>query len=143
MARAKNASPFWAPDLETLDRAGLERLQLARLRRTLVRARRSPHYRRVFRAAGFQPKDLGSLADLARLPFTVKDDLRSDENYPYGLLTVGRDRLVRLHSSSGTTGRPTAVFHTRRDLAAWTDLVARSLWMIGMRPGDVFQNMMG
>ena len=143
MARVKNSSPFWAPDLETIDRPSLELLQLARLRWTLGRARRSPHYRRVFRAAGFDPKDLASLADLARLPFTVKDDLRSDENYPYGLLTVGRDRLVRLHSSSGTTGRPTAVFHTRRDLAAWTDLVARSLWMIGMRPGDVFQNMMG
>jgi phenylacetate-CoA ligase len=143
MAHAGHTADFWAPELETLARADLERLQLARLRATLTRARRSPHYRRAFRRAGFDPKSLCSLADLVRLPFTVKDDLRSDENYPYGFLTVGRDKLVRLHSSSGTTGRPTAVFHTRRDLAAWTDLVARSLWMIGMRPGDVFQNMMG
>lgn len=143
MARADRTRPCWSPELETLDRAGLERLQLARLKKTLTRAARSPHYRRVFRAAGFDPKGFASLADLPRLPFTVKDDLRSDENFPYGLLTVGRDRLVRLHSSSGTTGRPTAVFHTRRDLAAWTDLIARSLWMIGLRPGDVFQNMMG
>ena len=143
MARADRTRPYWAPELETLDRAGLERLQVARLQKTLARARRSPHYRRVFRAAGFDPKSVASLADLPRIPFTVKDDLRSDENFPYGLLTVGRDKLVRLHSSSGTTGRPTAVFHTRRDLAAWTDLIARSLWMIGLRPGDVFQNMMG
>jgi len=143
MARADRNRPFWAPELETLDRAALERLQVARLQKTLARARRSPHYRRVFRASGFDPKSFASLADLPRLPFTVKDDLRSDENFPYGLLTVGKDRLVRLHSSSGTTGRPTAVFHTRRDLAAWTDLIARSLWMIGLRPGDVFQNMMG
>src|SRR5512145_1922110 len=143
MARADRTRPFWAPELETLDRVQLERLQLERLQKTLARARRSPHYRRVFRTAGFDPKSFASLADLPRLPFTVKDDLRSDENFPYGLLTVGRDRLVRLHSSSGTTGRPTAVFHTRRDLAAWTDLIARSLWMIGLRPGDVFQNMMG
>ena len=143
MAHPKRTQAFWAPELETLDRAALERLQVARLQKTLARARRSPHYRRVFRAAGFDPKSFASLADLPRLPFTVKDDLRSDENFPYGLLTVGRDKLVRLHSSSGTTGRPTAVFHTRRDLAAWTDLIARSLWMIGLRPGDVFQNMMG
>ena len=143
MARADRTRPFWSPDLETLDRASLERLQVARLQKTLRRAARSPHYRRVFKAAGFDPKSFSSLAELPRLPFTVKDDLRSDANFPYGLLTVGRDKLVRLHSSSGTTGRPTAVFHTRRDLAAWTDLIARSLWMIGMRPGDVFQNMMG
>ncbi len=143
MARARNSQPFWAPELETLDRAELERLQVTRLQKTLARACRSPHYRRVFRAIGFNPASFTSLADLQSLPFTVKDDLRSDENFPYGFLTVRKDRLVRLHSSSGTTGRPTAVFHTRRDLAAWTDLVARSLWMIGTRPGDVFQNMMG
>jgi phenylacetate-CoA ligase len=143
MASAKKNSPFWAPALETLDRPGLERLQVERLRATLARAARAPHYRRVFRAGGVDPRAVASLADVAALPFTVKDDLRSDANFPYGFLTVRRDKLVRLHSSSGTTGRPTAVFHTRRDLAAWTDLVARSLWMIGMRPGDVFQNMMG
>ncbi len=142
MAPARS-SPYWAPALETLDRVALERLQLQRLRATLARAARAPHYRRVFRALGFDPRSCSSLADLARLPFTVKDDLRSDANFPYGFLTVRKDRLVRLHSSSGTTGRPTAVFHTRRDLAAWTDLLARSLWMIGARPGDVFQNMMG
>src|SRR5512134_3397088 len=143
MVAARRFSGCWAPALENLDRAALERLQLARLQATLARAGRSPHYRRVFGALGFDPKGFSSLAELGHLPFTVKDDLRSEENYPYGLLTVGRHRLVRLHSSSGTTGRPTAIFHTRRDLAAWTDLVARSLWMIGVRPGDVFQNMMG
>jgi phenylacetate-CoA ligase len=143
MVSRRNASPYWAPPFETLDREGLEQLQFQRLRATLTRAGRSRHYRRVFAKLGFDPKGFTSLAGLPDLPFTVKDDLRSDDNYPYGFLTVRRDRLVRLHSSSGTTGRPTAVFHTRRDLAAWTDLVARSLWMIGVRPGDVFQNMMG
>ncbi|HWR98092.1 MAG TPA: phenylacetate--CoA ligase [Candidatus Methanoperedens sp.] len=143
MTPATCSSPFWDPALESLNRGNLERLQLERLRATLARAGRSPHYRRVFSALDFDPRKISSLAALRELPFTVKDDLRSDENFPYGFLTVRRDRLVRLHSSSGTTGRPTAVFHTRRDLAAWADLVARSLWMIGMRPGDVFQNMMG
>ena len=108
MTAPKKNSPCWAPALETLDRGGLERLQLERLRTTLARAARSPHYRRVFAQRGFSPKDFTSLAQLRDLPFTVKDDLRSDENFPYGFLTVRRDRLVRLHSSSGTTGRPTA-----------------------------------
>jgi len=143
MTSPKKSSPYWAPTLETLDRGRLERLQLERVQATVARAARAPHYRRVFKAQGFDPKRFTSLLQLPELPFTVKDDLRSDENFPYGFLTVRRDRLVRLHSSSGTTGRPTAVFHTRRDLAAWTDLLARSLWMIGVRPGDVFQNMMG
>jgi phenylacetate-CoA ligase len=143
MAARAPSSPYWEPQVETLARPELERLQLERLRRTVARAARAPHYRRLFRRLSFSPKRLASLADLAALPFTVKDDLRSEENYPYGFLTVGREKLVRLHSSSGTTGRPTAIFHTRGDLEAWTDLVARSLWMAGLRPGDVFQNMMG
>jgi phenylacetate-CoA ligase len=134
---------YWSPGIETMPRADLERLQLRRLRRVVRRAGRSRHYGRLFAALTFSAQKVKSLADFSALPFTVKDDLRSDENYPYGFLTVGRDQLVRLHSSSGTTGRPTAVFHTRRDLDAWTDLVARSLFMVGLRPGDVFQNMMG
>ncbi len=143
MARRTAASPYRDPAVEIQPRPELERLQLERLQKTVARAARAPHYRRAFRATGLDPRAIGSLADASRLPFTVKDDLRDERNFPWGFLTVPRSRLVRLHSSSGTTGRPTAIFHTRRDLDAWTDLVARSLWMIGVRPGDVFQNMMG
>jgi phenylacetate-CoA ligase len=86
---------------------------------------------------------LRSLEEAGDLPPTTKDDLRSDEAYPFGFLTVDKERLVRLHSSSGTTGRPTVILHTFEDLNGWTDLVARCLTMAGVRAGDVFQNMMG
>ena len=120
MGRRTNASPYRDPALETLDRAGLERLQLERLQRTVARAARSPHYRRVFREAGIDPRAIRSLADAARLPFTVKDDLRDERNFPWGFLTVPRSRLVRLHSSSGTTGRgPTMDMSPRSTLNNW------------------------
>jgi phenylacetate-CoA ligase len=130
---------FWNKEIETLARPELERLQLRRLRQTLERAVRSPFYP----GRGEDPPRIESLEDVASLPFTTKDDLRSDENYPYGFLTVDREQLVRLHSSSGTTGRPTTILHTRGDLDSWTELVARCLTMAGVTASDVFQNMMG
>jgi len=94
----------------------------------------------VLGGKGISPEDIRSLEDLRRIPFTTKEDLR--RGFPYGFLAVPKDEVVRLHASSGTTGTPTVVYHTRRDLEVWADLVARCLYMVGMRKEDVFQNMM-
>ena len=90
-----------------------------------------PHYRRNFDAAGVHPDDLKELADLARFPFTTKDDLR--EQYPFGMFAVPREQVLRIHATSGTTGKPTVVGYTRRDLDTWADLVARSIRAAGGR----------
>ena len=122
--------------IETASRDEITALQLQRLRATLQRAYDNvPHYRKSFDAAGVKPGDLRELADLARFPFTVKDDLRS--NYPFGMLAVPRERLARLHASSGTTGKPTVVGYTLNDVHTWADLVARSIRAAGGRPGDL------
>lgn len=131
---------YWEKEIETLPREQLEALQLERLKATLVKAAASPHYREVYRQAGFTPGDFRTMADVPKLPLTTKDDLR--ENWPYGFLAVPREELVRMHSSSGTTGRATVIFHTAKDLDAWTNLVARCMYMTGVRRSDVFQNMM-
>lgn len=120
---------------ERLDREALRALQLERLRASLRHAyEHVPFYRHAFDTAGLRPDDCRSLADLARFPFTTKADLRA--NYPYGMFAVDRDRIRRLHASSGTTGRPTVVGYTDDDLSLWSDLVARSLRAAGARPGD-------
>ena len=122
--------------LPTPTRAELEALQLERLRSTLRTAyQKVPHYRRAFDAAGVHPDDLASLGDLARFPFTTKDDLR--ESYPFGMFAVPREQVARVHASSGTTGRPTVVGYTRADLDTWSELMARSIRAAGGRPGDV------
>jgi len=131
---------YWQKEIETLDRAGLEALQLERLKTTLRQAVHSVYYARVFSELGIDPDGIKSLADVRKLPMTTKDDLR--DHWPYGFLAVPRDELVRMHSSSGTTGRATVVFHTANDIGQWAELVARSLYMTGMRKSDVFQNMM-
>ncbi|MEU5663313.1 phenylacetate--CoA ligase PaaK [Streptomyces longwoodensis] len=120
---------------ERLDQEALRALQLERLRASLRHAYANvPFYRESFDKAGVRPEDCRSLADLARFPFTTKADLR--ERYPYGMFAVPRDRIRRLHASSGTTGRPTVVGYTDGDLGTWSDLVARSLRAAGGRPGD-------
>jgi phenylacetate-CoA ligase len=120
----------------TFDRVRLEDLQLERLRDTLARVyAHVPHYTRAFDAAGVRPEDLGSLADLARFPFTTKADLR--ENYPFGMFAVPREQVNRVHASSGTTGKPTVVGYTKDDLDTWSELMARSIRAAGGRPGDV------
>jgi len=127
---------------ETLPRDTLQALQLARLRDTLhLTYERVPHYRARFDAAGVRPEDLRRLDDLVRFPFTGKSDLR--DNYPFGLFAVPREEVVRLHASSGTTGKPTVVGYTRRDVDTWSDLMARSLACAGARPGDVVHNAYG
>jgi phenylacetate-CoA ligase len=127
---------------ETMQRPALTALQAQRLKRTLARAyAQVPHYRRKFDAAGVKPSDLCDLADLGRFPFTVKTDLR--DNYPFGMFAVPRERLARVHASSGTTGKPTVVGYTKDDLDRWSDLMARSFACAGAVPGDVVHNAYG
>ncbi|MFH8763449.1 phenylacetate--CoA ligase [Streptomyces althioticus] len=121
---------------ERLDLDGLRALQLERLRNSLRHAYENvPFYRESFDKAGVHPDDCRSLSDLSRFPFTTKADLRA--NYPYGMFAVPRERIRRLHASSGTTGRPTVVGYTENDLSMWADMVARSLRAAGARPGDI------
>jgi phenylacetate-CoA ligase len=127
---------------ETMTRAGLAALQLKRLRDTLDRAyAKVPHVREKFDAAGVKPDHLKSLADIARFPFATKADLR--DTYPFGLFAVPREEIVRIHASSGTTGKPTVVGYTRADLDTWSNLMARTLACMGARPGDIFHNAYG
>ncbi|MEU2762818.1 MULTISPECIES: phenylacetate--CoA ligase PaaK [unclassified Streptomyces] len=119
---------------ERLDRSGLEALQRERLRTTLRHAYDNvPFYRDAFDRAGLKPEDCRTLADLARFPFTAKTDLR--DNYPFGMFAVPEHEVRRIHASSGTTGRPTVVGYTERDLDTWADVVARSIRAAGGRPG--------
>ncbi|MFD8413076.1 phenylacetate--CoA ligase PaaK [Streptomyces sp. NPDC059650] len=121
---------------ERLGREELAALQLTRLRDTLARAyERVPFYRQAFDKAGVHPDDCRSLADLARFPFTTKADLR--DQYPFGMFAVPRTEVRRLHASSGTTGRPTVVGYTERDLDTWAAVVARSIRAAGGRPGQI------
>lgn len=126
-------------DLEPIERASrdeLQALQLQRLRATLQRAYDNvPHYRQAFDARGVHPSDCRSLADLAKFPFTAKADLRA--NYPFGMFAVPREQVVRVHASSGTTGKPTVVGYTQGDIDTWARLMARSIRAAGGRPGDM------
>ncbi|GAA3398882.1 phenylacetate--CoA ligase PaaK [Cryptosporangium minutisporangium] len=128
--------------IETASRDELTALQTRRLRWTVRRAYDNvAHYRAAFDAAGVHPDDLKTLDDLVRLPFTTKADLR--DNYPFGMFAVPRDQIVRIHASSGTTGRPTVVGYTRDDLDVWATVVARSIRAAGGRPGMVLHNAYG
>jgi phenylacetate-CoA ligase len=131
------------PDVESLPRESLERLQLQRLQASLCDAwDHVPWQRERLRKAGLaQAQDLRSLADLPQLPFTVKSDLR--DHYPFGLFARPVEQLARVHASSGTTGKPTVVGYTAQDLSNWADLMARSLYAAGARPGDVVHNAYG
>jgi len=121
--------------IETAGRDALRVLQLERLRWSLQHAYDNvPRYRRKFDAAGVQPADCRSLDDLARFPFTTKADLR--DTYPFGLFAVPMDRIVRIHASSGTTGKPTVVGYTAKDIDSWAQVMARSIRAAGARPGD-------
>ena len=137
----KNSDPYWDEYVETLSRSQLEVLQLERLRNTLQQVSASALYRKKYTEAGISPGAITCLQDIQKLPFTEKQDLR--DHYPYGLLCAPKDRLVRLHVSSGTTGQAIAVLYTRADLETWADLLARSMHMTGARPGDTFQNLSG
>jgi len=124
-------------DIECISRERLQELQLKQLKKTVKGASKAPFYR----ALGLKDFTISDLSDIRKLPFTTKDDLRSA--YPYGMICTSLDKVVRLHSSSGTTGTPTVVFHSMKDIENWTELVARCLFMAGLRKHDVFQNMIG
>lgn len=139
--RAANNYMF-EPDVEVMPRKKLLDLQMARLRQTLSDAYANvPHYRKKFDAAGVSPASFKTLADLNRFPFTLKSDLR--DNYPFGMLAVPREKLLRVHASSGTTGKPTVVGYTAEDLNNWADLMARCFACAGAVPGDLVHNAYG
>ncbi len=128
---------IWSKE-ETLSREEMEALQLARLQETVGRVyEKVPYYRAKMQAAGVTPQDIRSLADVSKLPFTTKQDMR--DTYPFGLFAVEQEDLVRIHASSGTTGKPTVVGYTRGDLQTWTDCVSRIACMGGASPKDVAQ----
>lgn len=132
-------------DLEPIERASkdeLQAVQLERMKWSLQHAYDNvPHYRQSFDAAGVHPSDLKTLADLAKFPFTYKKDLR--DNYPFGMFAVPREKISRIHASSGTTGKPTVVGYTKNDIDTWASVVARSLRAGGARPGDIVHNAYG
>lgn len=132
---------YFDPEVETLSREGIEALQLQRLKETVAHCMNSPFYKKRFEDAGITPDDIQSLADLRKIPFTTKQDLR--DTYPFGMASVPLEKCTRLHSSSGTTGNPTVILHTKQDIDEWANQVARNLWMVGLRPTDVFQNSSG
>jgi phenylacetate-CoA ligase len=132
---------YWDPTVETMERAGLERLQLRRLKETVERVTREvPFYGRTLVERGLGAERIRRLEDVRAFPFTSNADLR--DNYPAGLLAVPMDDVVRLHTSSGTTGKPKALFFSRRDVENAGELAARCFVMTGVGRGDVFQNMM-
>ncbi|WP_203135392.1 phenylacetate--CoA ligase PaaK [Microbacterium sp. JZ31] len=136
------APPAASADPETMDRASLQALQLERLQWTVRHAYENvPLYRAKFDAAGIAPGDIRSLADVERLPFTTKEDLRGA--YPFGMFAVPMDEVRRIHASSGTTGRPTVVGYTQGDLDRWAELIARSLRAAGVQPGWKVHNAYG
>ncbi len=133
---------IWNDEFETLPREALEALQLKRLKAVVERVYATvPFYKRKFDEAGVKPDDIKSLEDLKKLPFTTKDDLR--ENYPFGMFAVPLKQVVRVHASSGTTGKPTVVGYTKRDIDTWSELMARSLSAAGVTKEDIIQNAYG
>ncbi len=129
-------------ELETLPREALQALQLKRLQNTVERVYNLvPFYRKKLDEVNVKPEDIKSLDDLKRLPFTTKQDLR--DNYPFGLFTIPLEQVVRVHASSGTTGKPTVVGYSKRDIDIWSDLMARSLAAAGVSKGDIIQNAYG
>ena len=137
----EDSSPYFNREMETLSRVEIEALQLQRLQQTVAHCMQSPFYKKRFEEIGLKPEAIQSLQDLRKIPFTTKQDLR--DTYPFGMASVPLRECVRLHSSSGTTGTPTVILHTQRDLDEWANQVARNLWMVGLRPYDVFQNSSG
>ena len=135
------SSEYLDPELETMSREEIEKLQVKRLKETVSRCMNNPIYKKRLEEAGVSADNITSVDDIRRIPFTTKDDLRN--NYPFGLASAPLEECVRLHSSSGTTGNPTVILHTQNDLDEWANQVARNLWMVGLRPNDVFQNSSG
>ncbi len=132
---------FWNQELETLESQKLRQLQFERLKKTILRVyQKVPHYRAKFQEAKVKPSDIKHLEDINKLPFTTKEDLYVD--YPFGLVTLPVEKLIRLHTSSGTTGKPKAIFFSKKDINNSADIIARCLVMTGAQRGDILQNSM-
>ncbi|MCQ2973638.1 MAG: phenylacetate--CoA ligase [Bacteroidales bacterium] len=136
-----NTEKYYQPEIETMKREDLEKLQVERLKKTIEIAMKSPFYGKLYSEKGITPDTIKTIDDIRKLPFTTKEDLRS--HYPFGLVAADQKDLVRLHSSSGTTGNPTVIVHTQHDLDCWANRIARCLYMVGVRNTDVFQNSSG
>ena len=130
---------FWDKKMETLKRSELEELQLRRLKKTLNQVQNVEFYRKLLKDAGVKNSSIKTLDDIRKIPFTKKQDLRN--GYPFGFFAVPLKDVVRIHTTSGTTGKPTVVGYTRKDLEKWSDLIARNMTMVGITQDDVFQNM--
>jgi len=130
---------FWDEKVETLRGKDLERLQLKRLKKTIAQVQNVEFYRKKLRESGVKPGDIRTLSDIEKIPFTRKQDLR--DGYPFGFIAVPLTRVERIHTTSGTTGKPTVVGYTRNDLDIWAQLIARNMTMVGLTGDDVFQNM--
>lgn len=129
---------FWQKDIETLDRKSIQEMQTERLRTLIARVYESvPFYRKRFDEAGIRPEQIKTLGDIERIPFTRKSDMR--DNYPFGLFAVPKKKVVRIHASSGTTGKPTVVGYSRADMDIWSDLIARLAVAVGVTDEDVAQ----
>lgn len=132
---------YFEPEIETMSRPDLEKLQLERLKQTIEQAVKSPFYKELYAELGITPETIQSLDDIKKLPFTTKQNMR--DNYPFGFLACDQKEVIRLHSSSGTTGNPTVICHTKHDIDTWANRVARSFYMVGLRNSDVIQNSSG
>jgi phenylacetate-CoA ligase len=132
---------FWNKEIETMPPDKLEALQLKRLKWTVSQAEKVPFYKKQLNESGVSVHDITSLDDVMGLPFTYKKDLR--EGYPFGFFAVPLKQIVRIHTTSGTTGKPTVVGYTRNDIENWSEMMARDLTMIGLTDDDIFQNALG
>ena len=132
---------YWQEELETMPRERLSELQVHKLRQTIEVCLRSPFYKKRLSAMGITPKSIQTVDDLRKLPLTTKQDLR--DNYPFGLVGGDMKDAIRIHSSSGTTGHPTVVVYSLHDIDSWANMIARSMYMVGCRNTDVFQNSSG
>lgn len=132
---------YFEPQIETMSRADIEALQLERLKQTISQAVKSPFYAKLYAEKGIDASTVNSIDDIRKLPFTTKQDMR--DNYPSGFLACDPKEVIRLHSSSGTTGNPTVICHTKHDIETWANRVARSFYMVGLRDSDVIQNSSG
>ncbi len=135
------SNKYWNEEIETMPRKQLEQFQVERLKKTVEIAMGSNFYAPILKERNITPENIKSVEDIRRFPFTTKNDLR--ENYPFGLASVPLSKVVRLHSSSGTTGNPTVILHSQRDIEQWADAMARSMYTIGLRSSDIIQNTSG
>lgn len=132
---------YWQPEIETMPREQLQRLQVEKLRKTIEVCLNSPFYGKRLGELGITPESIQTVEDVRKIPFTTKADLR--DNYPFGLVGGNMEEAIRIHSSSGTTGHPTVVVYSRHDIDSWANMIARNMYMVGCRKSDVFQNSSG